>query len=306
MKRKVEDDKADDRQRRKDRIWRRILAAEEKRRFVDGVPSESDANASEEETVWVLSERNIKPDRRTRELQKVVKQVEDELEAEYKDEDDSDSDDLDIHPDFTNGSDSDSDEEEDSEKDDDESDKSDDSDESDDNSVSSRNEPRSKHEVEASISENNLLQDNQKNPSSSHNSRHKRTVRAPARYRSSHTEAGTSVDVHVVVDAGKRRDGESVVMVDDSSNRVDEESTDSVEAVIRYHVREYPTAGLQFEAPMINTSPNNEVVGGFVIPKCHAPLYTKIGEDTCILLQRKYGEAFSQPPDYGGRTVTDR
>ncbi|XP_026410761.1 glutamic acid-rich protein-like [Papaver somniferum] len=132
MKRKAEDDKAEDRQRRKDRIRRRILAAEEKHRFVDGVPSDSDADAYEEETVRFLPERKIKPDRRTRELQKIAKRVEGELEAEYKAEDDSDSDDLDIHPDFINDSDSDSDEEENYEKDDDsdESEKSDDSDES--------------------------------------------------------------------------------------------------------------------------------------------------------------------------------
>ncbi|XP_026445584.1 uncharacterized protein LOC113346240 [Papaver somniferum] len=230
MKRKAEDDKAEDRQRRKDRIRHRILAAEEKRRFVDGVPSDSDA--SEEETDWVLSERKIKPDRRTRDLQKIAKQVEDELEAEYKAEDDSDSDDLDIHPDFINGSDSDSDEEEDSDKDDDESDKSDDSGESAD-----------------------FTSDNQKNLSPSHNSRPKQTVRSPARYRSTHTEVGTSVDVRVVVDAGKRRNGESMVVVDNRNNRVDEDLTDSAEAVIRAHVHEYPTAGLPFEAPMINTIP---------------------------------------------------
>ncbi|XP_026378314.1 glutamic acid-rich protein-like [Papaver somniferum] len=91
----------------------------------------------EEETVWVVRNYEIKPDRLTRELQKIAKQVEDELEAEYEAEDDSDSDDPNIHPDFINGRDSDSDEEleKDSAKDDDDesdnSDKSDDSDESD-------------------------------------------------------------------------------------------------------------------------------------------------------------------------------
>ncbi|XP_026410842.1 ribosomal L1 domain-containing protein CG13096-like [Papaver somniferum] len=113
MKRKAQDDEMEDRRRRKDRIRRRIQAAEERRRFVDGVPSDSDANASEEET------------------------IEAELEDEYEAEDDSDSDDPNIHPDFINGRDSDSDEEleEDSANDDDDeshnSDKSDDSDESD-------------------------------------------------------------------------------------------------------------------------------------------------------------------------------
>ncbi|XP_026428254.1 calsequestrin-1-like [Papaver somniferum] len=137
MKRKSQDDEMEDRRRRKDRIRCRIQAAEERRRFVDGVPSDSDANASEEETVWVVRNYEIKSDRRTRELQNIAKQVEAELEVEYKVEDDSDSDDPNIHPDFINGRDSDSDEEleEDSAKDgDDESDnfdKSDDSDESD-------------------------------------------------------------------------------------------------------------------------------------------------------------------------------
>ncbi|XP_026399961.1 uncharacterized protein LOC113295847 [Papaver somniferum] len=117
MKRKAETDEAEGRKRRKDRIRRKILAAEERRRFVDGVPSDSDADASEEETTWVLPEYKIKPDQHTREL---------EAEAE----EDSDSDDPYTHPDFINGPDSDSDEEEESDKDsDDESDSSDESDE---------------------------------------------------------------------------------------------------------------------------------------------------------------------------------
>ncbi|XP_026399383.1 transcription initiation factor TFIID subunit 11-like [Papaver somniferum] len=130
MKRKVEDDEAEDRQRRKDRVRRKILAAEEKHRFVDGVPSDSDYDASEDEPMWVPQDRKIKTDQRTRELKEIAKQVEAELEAEHKAEDDSDTDDLDIHPDFINGTDSDSDEEENSENDD-EPDKSDDFDESD-------------------------------------------------------------------------------------------------------------------------------------------------------------------------------
>ncbi|XP_026419762.1 nucleolin 1-like [Papaver somniferum] len=104
MKRKAETDEVEDRTRRKDRIQRKILAAEERRRFVDGVPSDSDADASEEETMWVLPEYKINPDRRNREI---------EAEAE----EDSDSDDPYTHPDFISGPDSDSDEEEDSEKD---------------------------------------------------------------------------------------------------------------------------------------------------------------------------------------------
>ncbi|XP_026450812.1 uncharacterized protein LOC113350924 [Papaver somniferum] len=124
MKKKVEDDEAKDRQRRNDRIRRKILAAEERRRFVDGVPSDSDADASEEETTWVLTKCNIKPDRYAREFRKTMKQIEAEAEE------DSDSYDPYTHPDFINGSDGDSDKEEDSEKDsDDESDNSDESDE---------------------------------------------------------------------------------------------------------------------------------------------------------------------------------
>ncbi|XP_026378667.1 ribosomal L1 domain-containing protein CG13096-like [Papaver somniferum] len=120
MKRKAEDDEADDRRRRNDRIRRRILAAEERRRFVDGEPSDSDA--SEDEPVWVPQDHKIKPDSRTRELREITKRVEDKAEE--------DSDDPNIHPDFINVPDSDSDEEEDSEKDsDDESDNSDNSDE---------------------------------------------------------------------------------------------------------------------------------------------------------------------------------
>ncbi|XP_026428516.1 uncharacterized protein LOC113324412 [Papaver somniferum] len=119
MKRKAEDDKIDDRQHRRDQIRRRVLATEENLRSQDdGVPSDSDA--SENEPVWVPRDRKIKPNRRNREIAKQV-------EADW------DSSDPDIHPDFVNGPDNDSDEEEDYEKDDDDdSDRSDDSDESDD------------------------------------------------------------------------------------------------------------------------------------------------------------------------------
>ncbi|XP_026383492.1 protein starmaker-like [Papaver somniferum] len=135
MKRKAENDEAENRHRRKDRIRRRIQAAEERRRFLDGVPSDSNADTSEEKTAWVLTKRKIKPDRYEREFRKTMKQI----EAEAEEEEDSDSDDLDTHPDFIDGSDTDSDEEEgsddksdnlDGEKDsDDESDNSDESDE---------------------------------------------------------------------------------------------------------------------------------------------------------------------------------
>ncbi|XP_026435810.1 protein starmaker-like [Papaver somniferum] len=83
-----------------------------------------DDEAEDQETMWVLPERKIKPDRHTREFQKTMKQIEAEAEE------DSDSDDPYTHPDFINGSDGDSDEEEDSDKDsDDESENSDKSDE---------------------------------------------------------------------------------------------------------------------------------------------------------------------------------
>ncbi|XP_026378602.1 suppressor protein SRP40-like [Papaver somniferum] len=113
MKRKAEDDEAEDRQRRKNRIRRKILAAKERRRFVDGVPSDSDTDASEKETTWMLPEHKITPDRYTRKFQKTMKQI----EAEAAAEEDSDSDDPYTHPNFINGPDGDSDEEEDSEKD---------------------------------------------------------------------------------------------------------------------------------------------------------------------------------------------
>ncbi|XP_026453638.1 uncharacterized protein LOC113354556 [Papaver somniferum] len=118
MKQKADNDEAEGRMRRKDRIQRKILTEEERRRFVDGVPFDSDADAYEEETTWVLPEFKVKP----------MKRVDAELEAEA--EEDSDSDDPHTHPDFINDIDSDSDEDEDSKKDsDDESDSSDESDE---------------------------------------------------------------------------------------------------------------------------------------------------------------------------------
>ncbi|XP_026459259.1 uncharacterized protein LOC113359908 [Papaver somniferum] len=120
MKRKAEDDEAENRQRRRDQTRRRVQAAEERRRFVDGVPSDSDADASEEETAWMFTERKIKPDRYEREFRKSMKQIEAEAEAE----EDSNSDvDPDAHPDFIDGPGADSDEEEDN---DDKSDNSDD------------------------------------------------------------------------------------------------------------------------------------------------------------------------------------
>ncbi|XP_026434291.1 protein starmaker-like [Papaver somniferum] len=177
-----------------------------------------------------------------------MKQIEAEAEAEVEEDSDSD-DDPEARPDFI--PDTDSDEDEDSD------DKYDDSDDEKD--------------------KNDLLQDNQKN-SLSHNSRPKRTVRAPSRYMPDYAEAGSSADVRVVVDDRKRRSGKfvTVVEVEDSNTRVGEDSEESVDIEHRVHAREYPTDGLSFEAPMINNFPDNEVVGGFAIPKCHTPLYTKI------------------------------
>ncbi|XP_026399013.1 glutamic acid-rich protein-like [Papaver somniferum] len=133
MKRKDEDDELDDRRRRRARIQHRISVADERLQSrAEGVASDSDA--SEDEPVWVPLEREIKPDRRTGEIEKMVQA---DLEAEREEEDYWDNYELDIHPDFVNIPDSDSDEEleENSTKDDDDesdnSHKSDDSDESD-------------------------------------------------------------------------------------------------------------------------------------------------------------------------------
>ncbi|XP_026434051.1 phosphopantothenoylcysteine decarboxylase subunit VHS3-like [Papaver somniferum] len=130
MKRKAEHDEAENRQRRKDRIRHRIQEDEERLRFLDGVPSDSDADASEEEAEWVFTERKVKPDRYEREFRKTMKQI--EAEAEVEEDPDSD-DDLDAYPDFIHGPDADSDEEEDSD------DKSDDSDDEKDNDDESDN-----------------------------------------------------------------------------------------------------------------------------------------------------------------------
>ncbi|XP_026397189.1 glutamic acid-rich protein-like [Papaver somniferum] len=119
-KRKSEDDEKDARQRKKDRIRRKIQRAEEKRQFLDVVPSDSDADVPEEETTWGL------PDQCARELEIPMEQI----DAEAKAEEDSDSyDDFYVHPDVTNSHDSDS-EEEDSEKDSDEDSEKDNDDES--------------------------------------------------------------------------------------------------------------------------------------------------------------------------------
>ncbi|XP_026436635.1 uncharacterized protein LOC113334615 [Papaver somniferum] len=111
-KRKAEDDEKDARRRKKDRIRHKIQRAEEKSQFLDGVPSDSDADVLEKKPLGIYTE------------------------AEAEEDSDSD-DDFYAHPDVTNSHESDSkeydsekDSDEDSEKDnDDESDNSDGSDE---------------------------------------------------------------------------------------------------------------------------------------------------------------------------------
>ncbi|XP_026377873.1 pheromone-processing carboxypeptidase KEX1-like [Papaver somniferum] len=133
MKKKAEDDELEDRRRRTALIQHRISAADERLQSrAEGVAS--DSYVSVDEPVWVPLEREIKPGRRTGEIEKLVQA---DLEVEREEEDYWDDYELDIHPDFVYSPDSDSDEEleENSVKDDDDesdnSDKSDDSDESD-------------------------------------------------------------------------------------------------------------------------------------------------------------------------------
>ncbi|XP_026417199.1 glutamic acid-rich protein-like [Papaver somniferum] len=133
MKRKAKDGELEDRLQRRARIERRIAKAEDKLHSRDeGVASDSDA--SEDESMWGPQEREIKPDRYTREIEKLTR---DDPEAERDEEAGWDTYEEDIHPDFVNDPDSDSDEEreEDSAEDDDDepddSDKSNASDESD-------------------------------------------------------------------------------------------------------------------------------------------------------------------------------
>ncbi|XP_026398723.1 glutamic acid-rich protein-like [Papaver somniferum] len=118
MKRKSEDDEKDARQRTKDRIRHKIQRVEGKRQFLDGVPSDSDADATEEETAWGLSDQ-------------CAKEFESPMNIAAKEKEDPDSDDdFHAHTDVTNSHDSDS-EEEDSEKDSDENSEKDSDDESD-------------------------------------------------------------------------------------------------------------------------------------------------------------------------------
>ena len=121
-KRKAEADAAEDRFRRRARIDRRVAAAEEKvfsRVRAEGVPSDSDA--SEDESVWGAPECDIKPDRFTREIEKLAR---DDPEAERDEEEGWDAYEEVIHPDFLVNSDADSDDERE-----DDSEKSDNSDE---------------------------------------------------------------------------------------------------------------------------------------------------------------------------------
>ncbi|XP_026417186.1 glutamic acid-rich protein-like [Papaver somniferum] len=133
MKRKDEDYDLMDRLRRRARIERRIAKAEDKLHSrAEGVASDSDA--SEDESMWGPPEREIKPDRYTREIEKLARAG---PEAEREEEAGWDSYEEDILSDFVNDPDSDSNEEreEDSAEDDDDgpddSDKSNASDESD-------------------------------------------------------------------------------------------------------------------------------------------------------------------------------
>ncbi|XP_026398826.1 glutamic acid-rich protein-like [Papaver somniferum] len=132
-KRKAEDDELEDSLRRRARIERRIAKAEDKlHASAEGVDSNSDV--SEDESMWGPPEREIKPDRYTREIEKPTRA---DPEAEREEEAGWDTYEEYIHPDIVNGPDSDSDEEreEDSAEDDDDgpddSDKSNASDESD-------------------------------------------------------------------------------------------------------------------------------------------------------------------------------
>ncbi|XP_026378665.1 glutamic acid-rich protein-like [Papaver somniferum] len=136
LKRKAEDEILAYYRQEMERFQRRKFAAEEKLRSCsDGVASDSDA--SEDETVWVPRERKIKPDRRTREIERLV---EADLEAEREKEEYLDMmySDLDERLDFINGpnSDSEGESDEDSSKDnnDEESDNSDKSDDESDTS----------------------------------------------------------------------------------------------------------------------------------------------------------------------------
>ncbi|XP_026425759.1 uncharacterized protein LOC113321980 [Papaver somniferum] len=135
------------------------------------------------------------------------------------------------------------------------------------NNTSSRNE---------SLSEDEGNQKNQP-PSSYRILRPKRTVKAPARYRDARSAAGKSVDVHVFVDARKKKTGKSVIMTSaDAGSRCDRDSNHFVSAGSRTSVREYPTDGLSFDAPMVTIFPDNQLFGGFIVPKCYASLYIKI------------------------------
>ncbi|XP_026399854.1 glutamic acid-rich protein-like [Papaver somniferum] len=125
-KRKAEDDELEDHIRRRARIKRRIANAEDKLHSCDvGVASDSDA--SEDESMWGPPEREIKPDRYTREIEKLTRA---DPEAEREEEAGWDTYEEDIHPDFVNGPDSDSDEEREEDSSEDDDDRPDDSDKS--------------------------------------------------------------------------------------------------------------------------------------------------------------------------------
>ncbi|XP_026442602.1 protein starmaker-like [Papaver somniferum] len=85
MKRKADDDEKDARQRTKDRIRRKIQIAEEKRQFLDGVPSDSDVDASEEETSWGL------PDHRDSDSEEEHSEKDSDENSEKDSDDESDN-----------------------------------------------------------------------------------------------------------------------------------------------------------------------------------------------------------------------
>ncbi|XP_026453108.1 uncharacterized protein LOC113353846 [Papaver somniferum] len=114
-------------------------------------------------------------------------------------------------------------------------------------SASSRNESSTKYEPGTPI------RGNQGNES---RLRPKRTVRAPARYKSAREDVtGTSVDVHIIFEATKKKNGKSAAAANSDGVLHAENSKNSVNDDPRVSVREYPTTGLPFDTPMITVCP---------------------------------------------------
>ena len=80
------------------------------------------------------------------------------------------------------------------------------------------------------------------------------------------------VDVHVVVAPTTKRNGKSVIVANSVSHG--ENSETSVNG--GDGDREYPMAGLPFDIPLMNACAENQLIGGFIVPKCYASLYTRI------------------------------